>query len=211
MKGGVISSYSLSPEKVASTDYKDLSVREFSAVNGASNIGSVKGQVTVEDSVDNIEKTGESLALIGTLDPAKVHATGATKADAINMLADTSGTVGAVAGSFDLKQLVVQDEGFKSAHINLGDGKTEWLLIANAAETEVTAIRGTGGGGTPENYVLQQPLVIKTYAEGHSLFNTLLDGAKNGRNFAQNKTDQIIDPVYMDVGTLQEAECYFCG
>ena len=63
MKGGVISSYSLSPEKVASTDYKDLSVREFSAVNGASNIGSVKGQVTVEDSVDNIEKTGESLRL----------------------------------------------------------------------------------------------------------------------------------------------------
>ena len=45
------------------------------------------------------------------------------KADAINMLADTSGTVGAVAGSFDLKQLVVQDEGFKSAHINLGDGR----------------------------------------------------------------------------------------
>ena len=121
------------------------------------------------------------------------------------MLADTSGTVGAVAGSFDLKQLVVQDEGFKSAHINLGDGKTEWLLIANAAETEVTAIRGTGGGGAPENYVLQQPLVIKTYAQGHSLFNTLLEGAKNGRNFAQNKTDQIIDPVYMDVGTLQEA------
>ena len=33
VKGGVISSYSLSPDKVASSDYKDLSVREFKAVD----------------------------------------------------------------------------------------------------------------------------------------------------------------------------------
>ena len=150
VKGGVISSYSLSSTSISSSDYKDLSVREFSAVNEASNAGSVKDDVTVEDTVDNIERTAESLQLLGTLDPSVVHAVGATKADAINMLKNTDDTAGAVAGSFDLKQLVVQDEGFKSININLGGGQAEWLLIANAAETEVTAIRGAGGGGTPE-------------------------------------------------------------
>ena len=84
VKGGVISSYSLSSTSISSSDYKDL-VREFSAVNEASNAGSVKDDVTVEDTVDNIERTAESLQLLGTLDPSVVHAVGATKADAINI------------------------------------------------------------------------------------------------------------------------------
>ena len=139
-----------------------------------------------------------------TLDPSVVHAVGATKADAINMLKNTDDTAGEVAGSFDLKQLVVQDEGFKSIHINLGGGQAEWLLIANAAETEVTAIRGAGGGGTPENYVIPQSLVTKTFKIGDDKFDQLLAGSKNGRNFAANRPDQLIDPIYMEVVTLEE-------
>ena len=58
--------------------------------------------MNVVDNVDLIEDAAALVLLGENLDPADIHATGATTDDALNFLNNKSETAGSVAGSFDL-------------------------------------------------------------------------------------------------------------
>ena len=90
---------------LGSAVFSGINMDQAEAVLDAGNKGSFKSDISISDSVTNIQ-TNSTLLAGNAIAPAQVHATGATVADAVNMFDDVSGTVGQYAGSFDLDPAV---------------------------------------------------------------------------------------------------------
>ena len=89
-------------------DYENIKKGQAEAVLGASNEINVKPDLSISDCVTAIE-SNSSVITGNSIPPGKVHATGATLSDALNMFDDTPATVGQFAGSFKLDTGIASD------------------------------------------------------------------------------------------------------
>ena len=198
---------------LGSAVFSGINMDQAEAVLGAGNKGSFKSDISISDSVANIQNNSTLLAG-NAISPAQVHATGATVADAVTLY-DLVGKAGQYAGSFDLDAAVLNNTDLTLNSLKEGHAVASALNNVPAVNTIAFSLDATEAI-TAQGALAPELTVGGAFAAAESVkVNNVSDVADAVLLFGSADVDEFsLAPSFVAPAegvTIAEAQALFAG